>query len=167
MARMLAQLETPSSPPPLTQPSAQNSCSTCSSPPDLRGQGWPPLLGGDGVQVFVGAGAGVDEELVEAEVRMAVRDELCHMIKELSGKQGCNSISRRYTSCSFFIVSFILLLVFSFLVILVDLLPATQHLMSHPSLPPSPPLYPPRPSPGPSHLILCCQQHQRRSHIPV
>ena len=47
------------------------------------------------MQVFVGAGVGVDEELVEAEVRTAVRDELCHMIKELSGQQGCISVSHR------------------------------------------------------------------------
>jgi hypothetical protein len=53
------------------------------------------LLGGDGVQVFVGAGVGVDERLVETELRMAVKDELCDMIKGLSGRQGCNSVTER------------------------------------------------------------------------
>ena len=45
-------------------------------------------MGGAGLQAFVGAGLAVDEELVEEEVRNAVRMELVGIIRELSGKEG-------------------------------------------------------------------------------
>ena len=59
----------------------------------MRGHPLDPLLGGDGVQVFVSEGVGVDEELVEQEARTVIRDELCSIIKHLSAKQGCISVS--------------------------------------------------------------------------
>lgn len=38
--------------------------------------------------MFVGAGMPVDEGVVEDELRNAVKEELCQLIKNLSGKQG-------------------------------------------------------------------------------
>lgn len=48
------------------------------------------MLGPEGLQVFVGAGVAVDEGVVETEVRIAVREELCLLIRSLAGKEGCS-----------------------------------------------------------------------------
>ena len=95
MARLLCQVEGTSeiSPPPVAL-STPNSCSTCSTPDDAEGRegrGLESVMGGAGLQAFVGAGLAVDDGVVEEEVRNAIRSELVGIIRELSGKQGCTS----------------------------------------------------------------------------
>lgn len=51
--------------------------------------GWG--LGGEGLQVFVGAGVEMDDGVVEREVRDTVREHLLRLLRELSGKQGVDS----------------------------------------------------------------------------
>lgn len=90
MARILCQLEYPRDPLTSHLPaSSSDSCSTYSPPPsDEHGGGLDPLLGNSGLQVFVGAGMPVDQDVVEKEIRSAIRSELCQLIEELTGKQG-------------------------------------------------------------------------------
>ncbi len=61
-------------------------------------------MGGAGLQAFVGAGLAVDEELVEEEVRNAVRMELVGIIRELSGKEGYTSPSNNNTRSVFILI---------------------------------------------------------------
>lgn len=65
------------------------SSSTCSSPHSVAAGAWG--LGGAGLQVFVGAGVEMDDDVVEREVRETVREQLLRLLRELSGKQGVNS----------------------------------------------------------------------------
>ena len=54
------------------------------------------MLGGQGMQVFVGAGLPVDEGVVEREVRSAVWEELRLLVRNLTGREG--SEGTRYES---------------------------------------------------------------------
>ncbi len=93
VARMLSQINFPRDPIGGSHlpgsPSTPNSCSTCSPlPPENGGTGMSSLLGGDGLQVFVGEGVPVDEATVEQEVKSAVKNELYQFIRAFAGKEG-------------------------------------------------------------------------------
>ena len=99
MARILCEMDIPRDPvsshlPPTSPP---NSCSTCSPvlmDPQPCG-GLDSLMGGNGLQVFVGAGVPVNEETLEREVRGVVKNELTLLVRDLTGKQGCDDTDYR------------------------------------------------------------------------